>query len=88
MRAIVAVALLLTGCQTACPLPELPKVVKVPVVHYVAVPEELTRPCPTDKANEQTYAEAKRLAMVRRQIIIDCDHADKAKIRALGEAAP
>jgi hypothetical protein len=80
--------LLLAGCPLGMiRMPAPPKIVHVEVVKYVAVPSELTEPCPVYEAVEQTYSEAKRLALLRRASIIDCDHADKAKIRALGAPA-
>lgn len=87
MRAMLATVALLSGCQTTPKLPEQPKIVQVEVVKYVPVPEELTRPCQIGEAQAQTYAEAKRLALVRREYLIECNK-DKARIRALGEAKP
>lgn len=74
--------LLLAGCATGVPKP--PEYIEVEVVRYVSVPPELTEPCPTDAPRSQTYAEAKRLALVRLASLEQCNR-DKAKIRALGQ---
>lgn len=81
--AAIALPLLLAGCQTGAPKP--PEYIEVEVVRYVAVPASLTEPCPTDAPRENTYAEAKRLALARLAIIVECANADKAKIRALSQ---
>lgn len=74
--------LLLAGCATIAP--KAPKYVEVEVVRYVEIPRELTEPCEEGTAREQTYAEAKRLALFR-LASVRCGNADKAKIRALGQ---
>jgi hypothetical protein len=90
MRNSLALMLLLvvTALLAGCPgnvRDTPPKIVHVQVDHYVAVPAELTQPCPVFEAQEQTYAEAKRLALLRRQSLEACN-ADKSKIRALAPA--
>lgn len=86
MRFAIAVilALLLTACpgQVRPTLPAMPTLVRVPVTTYVPVPAELTEPCPVYEAKEQTYQEAKDLALKRRESLIQCNK-DKARIRAL-----
>lgn len=80
---IVAVALLLAACGRENLRVDPPKIVQVEVPHYVPVPEELTRECPVYAPAEQTYAEAKRLALVRLESLKQCN-AQLARIRALG----
>lgn len=86
--AVVALALLASACTRENLKVAPPKVVQVEVVKFVPVPEALTEPCPVYAPAEQTYAEAKRLALVRLESLKDCN-ARMARIRALGaEAKP
>lgn len=90
-----ATVLLLCLVTTACATPavvtlreqKLVPVVQTKVVKPAIDPEWL-KPCPTDKAREESYEEAKRLAETRRKIITDCANADKAKIRHAIENTP
>ena len=66
---------------------ELVPVVQTKVVKPAIDPDWL-KPCPTDKAREESYEEARRLAESRRKIITDCANADKAKIRSALESTP
>lgn len=80
-----SIALTLPLLLAACPgtvRPTLPEVVRIPVEVMVGVPDELTEPCLTFEAREQTYAEAKRLALLRLESLEACNR-DKARIRAL-----
>lgn len=82
MRNLAAIAVLaLAGCASAPPV-KMPDVVRVPVEVMVSVPAALTEPCPTYEPREQTYAEAKRLALLRLESLEACNR-DKARIRAL-----
>lgn len=49
--AAVAALLVLAGCKTITPAPEI---VQVPVDRYVAVPASLTAPCPVARATART----------------------------------
>jgi hypothetical protein len=73
--AITLIALLaLTGCKESLPvMPTMPEIVEVEVVKFVEVPPELTAPCQDFTAREQTYAEAKRLALLRKEARDECD---------------
>lgn len=80
--AIALIVLAQTGCSTTPPMPVLPEIVKVPVREYVAIPAELTKDCQQFTAQEQSYDEAKRLALVRAESIDECNRR-WAKVRAL-----
>lgn len=79
----------LTACANRPPvLPEVPKTVTVVVEKYVTVPEDLTAACPEYAPREQSYNEAKRLALVRLESIQACNK-QLERIRALsGEKTP
>lgn len=81
---IILGVLTLAGCMSQ-PVKQ-PEKVYITVTKYIDIPEELLVPCPVGEAQEQTAAEAKRLALLRKLIIVECDHADKEKIRKLNEA--
>lgn len=80
---------LLAGAITGCTgnrkpdPPVVPQVVEVAVTRYVPIPAELTADCHASAPQEQTYAEAKRLALVRAEALEECT-ARMRKIRALG----
>lgn len=77
------IALALTGCPNAkSDPPPIPTVVEVPVTKYVKVPAELAADCQDEKPQEQTYAEAKRLALVRGEYLGECTQRMR-KIRSL-----
>lgn len=78
----VLMLLVLAGCNTTPELPQPPNVVYVTVDRYVDVPEDLTRECPVYEPAEQSYNEAKRLALLRRESLLLCNK-DKARIREL-----
>ena len=82
MWALIALALRLTGCKTTPDVPQPPQVVTVTVTKYVPVPDALTADCQNEPAREQTYAEAKRLALVRADYLDECTSRMR-KIRAL-----
>lgn len=81
--ALIAVAMLLTGCKTTEPQ-RPPQVIEVVVTKYVPVPAELAADCANEPPREQTYAEAKRLAIKRGEYLAECT-ARMRRIRALGE---
>ena len=86
--AVTAVALLATACTHQNLKVDPPKIVQVEVTKFVPVPDELTEPCTVYAPAEQTYAEAKRLALLRLESLNECN-ARMARIRALGaEAKP
>lgn len=62
--------------------PIVPKVVEVVVTKTVPVPDALTGDCQNTTPKEQTYAEAKRLALVRGEYLDECTQRMR-KIRAL-----
>lgn len=76
--------LLLVGCAGNPPLPEPPKVVRVPVKEFVAVPAELSKPCAEVAKKGNSYGEAIRLANQRLASLQECNKR-LAEIRALGE---
>lgn len=91
MRLTLALsALLLAGCRSEeLVVPEKPpEIVRVSVEVPVALCPgggdkcELLRDCYDEKAKEQTYGEAKRLANLRTESIAECN-ARWAKVRAL-----
>ena len=63
--------------------PVIPQVVEVAVVKYVPVPDDLAADCRDTAPKEQTYAEAKRLALLRTEFLAECSERMR-KIRALG----
>lgn len=88
--AAVAAVLLLAACQSdELIVPEKPpEIVRVAVKEPVSLcPDggakcDLLRDCYDEKAKEQTYGEAKRLANLRTESIAECN-ARWAKVRAL-----
>ena len=64
--------------------PPVPKIVEVTVTKFVPVPADLTADCTNEAAREQTYAEAKRLALKRDEYLAECS-ARMKRIRALGK---
>ena len=87
--AVAMIALLLAACGRENLRVPPPRIVQVEVTKYVPVPDELTAPCTLYAPAEQTYAEAKRLALVRLESLKECN-GRLARIRALGgsEAKP
>ena len=81
--AISAMALLVAGCGRENLRIDPPKIVQVEVTKFVPVPAELTEPCTVYAPTEQTYAEAKRLALLRLESLKECN-ARMTRIRALG----
>jgi hypothetical protein len=78
-------ALLVAGCGRGNLRIDPPKIVQVEVTKYVPVPAELTEPCTMYAPAEQTYAEAKRLALLRLESLQECN-GRMARIRAMGES--
>lgn len=62
--------------------PTVPKVVEVVVTKFVPVPDELAADCQNTAPKAQTYAEAKRLAIVRAEYLDECT-ARMRRIKAL-----
>ena len=81
--ALIAIALVLAGCNHVPPVPEPPKVVRVTVKEFVAVPPELTKPCEEVAKHTNTYGEAVRLANARLAALQECNKR-LAEIRELG----
>lgn len=83
-RASLIALALVAGCATTPQAPPaLPAVVRVPVPTYIAVPEELTRPCDEVAKRDNTYGEAVRLANARLASVQECNKR-MAEIRELG----
>lgn len=84
MKLLVVLVPMLVGCagnhKDSPPLP--PKVIEVVVTKFVTVPADLTGDCSNTAAKNQTYAEAKRLALVRDDYLDECTQRMR-KIRAL-----
>lgn len=64
--------------------PVVPDVVEVAVTKYVPIPPELAADCQNTEPREQTYAEAKRLALLRDEYLDECTRRMR-QIRALGK---
>ena len=79
---IALAAILLAGCKTQPPV--VPEIVEVVVTKYVPIPAELAADCANEAAREQTYAEAKRLALKRADYLEECT-ARMRRIRGLGK---
>lgn len=74
---------ILSGCnRDLVKIDPPPKIVRVPVEIYAALPADLTNDCYNEPAKEQTYAEAKRLANLRDASIAECNKR-LARIREL-----
>lgn len=77
--------LALAGCKSAPPKVE---VVEVPgPTRYVAIPDELTRPCPIEQKANNSPIEAVRVAKARKDALEACNR-DKARIRAIEGTQP
>lgn len=78
------VLLALFGCAPVKPsAPVTPQVVTQTLTQYVAVPSELTQPCPIEQPKARTVAEAVRVARARKDSLIACNRQLDA-IRSLG----
>jgi hypothetical protein len=82
--ALIVFALAVAGCNHNPPLPDPPKIVRVPVKEFVAVPAELSKPCAEIEKKSNTYGEAIRLANQRLLSLQECNKR-LAEIRKLGE---
>lgn len=82
--AVIGTALLASACTHQNLKIDPPKTVQVEVTKFVPVPHELTEQCALYAPTEQTYAEAKRLALLRLESLQECN-ARMARIRSLGE---
>lgn len=79
---IAATSVLLTGCPWNTKPVQPPKVVEVVVEKLVEVPEELTRDCGTAIKQDNSVAEAVRLANTRNELLKECT-ARMRRIRSL-----
>lgn len=71
--------LALAGCKS---IPKV-EVVEVPgPTRYIAIPDELTRPCPIEEPANRAPLEAVRVAKSRKDALEACNR-DKARIRAI-----
>ena len=84
--ALIALVLLLSGCKTTEPQKQPPQVIEVVVTKYVPVPAELAADCTNEAPREQTYAEAKRLAIKRGEYLAECTERMR-RIQGLGRAS-
>ena len=80
---IVAALLVLPACATK-PAVVTPRVVTQTVTKYVAVPDELTAPCPIEQPKLRTVAEAVRVAKARKDALEQCNR-QLGEIRGLGK---
>lgn len=83
-RLALIAALALSGCQSAPKPIQPPKVVEVPVTKIVPVPAELTGPCRQPAKQDNSVAEAVRLANERKAALDECS-GRMARIRSLGQ---
>lgn len=79
---LIAIALVLAGCNHVPPVPEPPKVVHVPVREFVAIDPALTADCASVPKMANTYGEAVRLANARKRALEECTKRMR-EIRAL-----
>lgn len=70
--ALIGVVLALAGCQSIPTPIQPPKVVEVVVEKLVDVPEELTRDCGNTTKQDNSVAEAVRLANTRDELLKEC----------------
>lgn len=63
---------------------KLPTTVQVVVDHYIAIPPELTKPCPIAVVQAPTVGEVVRVAHERKASLQTCND-QLTQIRALGE---
>jgi hypothetical protein len=82
--ALIGVALALAGCQSIPKPIQPPKVVEVVVEKLVPVPEELTRDCGTATKQDNSVAEAVRLANTRDELLKECT----SRMRRIRNLAP
>lgn len=80
----VAAALALAGCQTAPERVIVPEEVYITVDRYVAVPAELTRPCPVHELAGRTVEDVVEAANARKLALEACNE-QLRQIRGLGE---
>ncbi len=79
------VLLVLFGCTPVKPVvPVTPQVVTQTVTKYVAIPEDLTHPCPIEQPLSRTVAEAVRVARARKDALVECNKQLEA-IRSIGK---
>lgn len=77
----MTIALLLAACGHSVK-PVVPKEVKVPVVHYVPIPEALTKPCLPVHAEDRTVEAVVSAYNTNIPVQTDCD-ARMSQIRKL-----
>jgi len=70
--ALIVAALVLAGCNHNPPLPEPPKIVRVPVTKFVPLNEALTADCASVPKQSNSYGEAIRLANARKLALEEC----------------
>ena len=70
--ALIGVALALAGCHSIPQPIQPPKVVEVVVEKLVPVPEELTKDCGNTAKQNNSVAEAVRLANTRDELLKEC----------------
>lgn len=81
---VFVVLLALFGCTPVKPQPVIPQVVTQTVTKYVAIPDELTQPCPIEQPLSRTVAEAVRIARARKDALVECNKQLEA-IRSIGK---
>lgn len=70
--ALIMLCMIVAGCgRENIKPPKAPDIVRVPVTVIVGVPDELTRLMDVGEPRENSYDEAKRLALFRRETMED-----------------
>ena len=69
---LILVALAVAGCSHNPPLPDVPKIVRVPVETFVTLPAPLIADCADVPKKANTYGEAVRLANARKLALEEC----------------
>lgn len=80
------ILLALAGCKSA---PEArpfvaPTIVEVPVARYVALPEDLTKPCPVPAVRGRTVGDVVEASNARKLALDGCN----AQLKAIRELQP
>lgn len=69
---LIASAFALIGCHRQAVV-TVPKTVTKVIQEYIAIPEDMTTPCPIALPQDRTVEEAVRIARARRASLINCN---------------
>lgn len=83
---LIVMLLPLAGCGEKNAKPAIPEVVRVQVPQYVRLPDELTKPCPAQRAKSRTVEAVVSAYNTNIPTQTDCDER-MLRIRALQPAA-